>query len=771
MNTMNKTLPALCATLWLIGLAAVAQANDWHQWRGPEQTGVSREKNLPETWDPETGENLVWKNNVGGMSSPIVMQGRVYTLSRAGEEPETGTLVAGTRTQESLVCIDADTGKPLWEYRETPTQTEVPFHRLGWSNVAGDPATGRVYALFVHCSLVCLDARDGKVIWKRQMTEEFGMISTFGGRTPSPAIDEDQLYIGGVAFGWGDHARASHRLFAFDKNTGELRWSSGTGGIPVDAPYNTPVVAVIGGQKLVVLGAGDGGVHAFKARTGQKVWSYKLSKRGLNASVVVQGDRVYATSSEENPDTGNMGRVVCLDGAQVQDGQPREVWRVDGIEAGFGTATIVEDRLYVIDNKGAVFALDAGTGKQLWRRSNGTIGKASLVYGDGKLYVPEANGRFSILQPGATSAKVLSKVELADKMGREYAIFGSVAIANGRVYLQTANNMYCIGPKTAQDSNEPIPPGPQEEPVAPGTAPAVVQVRPADLVIRPGEKAAFTAWGFDARGRSLGKIADVKWSIGQLAVPATQPSAQPTLIGNLKGEVDGSGTFTAGSAGHQGGAIVASIGDLEGSARVRVLPPLPWKFDFEQSPLDRPPLTWLGAGGKFAVREIDGGRALMKLTDFDLYARARTNFGAVEMSNYTVQADVRVGQKTSGERQMPDAGIINSRYVLVLLGNHQRAQIHVWSAELPRSLNVTVPYTWDPDKWYRLKLRVDQTPEKAIVRGKVWPVGSDEPEQWTVQLEDPVPNRNGNPGLYGNSLVTPYKSEIYYDNIEVSENK
>ena len=68
------------------------------------------------------------------------------------------------------------------------------------------------------------------------MTEEFGMISTFGGRTPSPAIDEDQVFIAGVAFGWGDNARSGYRVFAFDKKTGELNWTNATGGLPVDSP-------------------------------------------------------------------------------------------------------------------------------------------------------------------------------------------------------------------------------------------------------------------------------------------------------------------------------------------------------------------------------------------------------------------------------------------------------------------------------------------------------------------------------------------------------
>ncbi len=756
----------------IVLLAGSASAGDWHQWRGPEQTGVSPEKGLPESWSAE-GENLLWTNKVGGMSSPIVMNGRVYTITRVGEQTAPGTLVAGPKTQEAVVCVDAATGNTVWEYRENITQSEVPFHRLGWSNVVGDPATGRVYALLVHCSMVCLDGDTGKLVWKRQMTEEFGMISTFGGRTPSPALDEDQVIVAGVAFGWGDNAQGQHRLFALDKNTGELNWTGGTGGRPVDAPYNTPVVAVIAGQRLAIFAAGDGGVHAFKVRTGERVWSHQVSKRGLNASVVVAGARVYACHSEENPEGSTMGAVVCIDAA---DGTSKELWRRDGIEAGFASPTIVDGRLYVIDNKASVFALDAMTGRQYWRKSAGTIGKASLVWADGKLYIGEANGRFVILKPGEKKADILSKVDLPDKMGREYSIFGSVAISNGRIFLQTANNMYCIGKETTQAASDPIAARAEEESIDPANPPraSFIQVRPADIVLRPGRTARFTAWAFDAQGRALGQV-NPQWSIDQVSIPAPPSAAAgtpPTKAGNLKGDISEAGVFTASSAGHQGGAVVASVNGITGQARVRVLPAQPWKFDFEQAAIGRPPLTWLGAGGKFAVHDDNGNKVLAKLNDLDLYYRARTNFGAEYMTNYTLQADVKVGSNVvSGERHMPDPGIINSRYVLVLLGNHQRLQIHAWPSALPESLNRTIDYKWEPGVWYTMKLRVEQAADKAVVRGKVWAKGQAEPEAWTVELEDPLPNRNGNPGLFGHSLVTPYKSAIYYDNIEVTENK
>jgi hypothetical protein len=115
--------------------------------------------------------------------------------------------------------------------------------------------------------------------------------------------------------------------------------------------------------------------------------------------------------------------------------------------------------------------------------------------------------------------------------------------------------------------------------------------------------------------------------------------------------------------------------------------------------------------------------------------------------------------------------------VLTLYGNHQLLEIHPWSGALPHEsrggagLFKRAAFKWEPNKWYTMKLRVEQLPDKAVARGKVWPAGEKEPEAWGIELEDTMPNRSGNPGLFGHSLVTPFKSEIYYDNIIVTDNK
>src|SRR5947209_18485448 len=154
-----------------------------------------------------------------------------------------------------------------------------------------------------------------------------------------------------------------------------------------------------------------------------------------------------------------------------------------------------------------------------------------------------------------------------------------------------------------------------------------------------------------------------------------------------------------------------------------------------------------------------------------LYARARTNYGPIDMHDYTVQADVRVTGDvlTDGTRQiirMPDAGIIDSRYVLEIQGSTQTMNIHVWQYAMPDYTSKSIDFSWKPETWYRLKLQVSQQGNKALLKGKAWQADQAEPDKWAIELEDPNPNRSGNPGLWGfsNDRV------IYYDNIIVTPN-
>ena len=710
-------------------------ANDWAEWRGPARDGISNEKNLPVKWSP-AGDNLAWKAPFGGRSAPIVMGDRLYLQNSAGQ---------GETLQERVMCINADTGKLLWEHRFNIYLSDVPPHRIGWASPVGDPTTGNVYVFSGGGSLINLN-RDGKVLWERSLGEDFGLLTTHGGRTVSPIIDGDLVIVSGVLSMWGTHGRGGHRFVAFDKKSGETVWVSSPGMRPYDTTYAPPIISNINGTRLLIQGASDGLVHAIKPQTGEPVWRYEISKRGLNTGVVVRGTTAILTHSEENLDSNEMGRMVAVDATAKGDIKPEQVkWTNKGWQGGFSSPVLDGDRLYQIDNGANLAAFDVNTGKQLWLQNLGTIQKASPVLADGKLYVGTENGKFFILKPSATGCEILDEDALVDAEGKPEQVIGSVAVSNGRVFVVSEKGLYAIGKKSTSSRSTPATPSAIGSSVSANPV-THVQVVPTELILKPGDKVSFRARLFDAQGNLIREEPAATWSLDQ-----------------LKGTVTNGQLSVAGDAVNQAGWVKATVDGITGAANVRVFPPLPWNETFDSIAVNAAPASWVSMTLKFGVRDQNGNKVLAKLTEgSSLLTRSRAYLGPSDLSNYTVEADV---SGTVKRRQQGDAGIIAQRYVLTLYGNSQTLHIEPWQPETGRTK--TIPYAWKPDTWYRMKLQVDNLPDgKTRARGKVWPVGETEPAAWMIERIDPIPNRQGAPGIFGNGLA-----ELYFDNVKVYANK
>src|SRR5207247_2573071 len=145
----------------------------------------------------------------------------------------------------------------------------------------------------------------------------------YGGRLASPVVDGDLVIIGMACAAWGEYGRGGCRFLAFDKKTGQIAWWGSTVMRVLDTFQSTPVVAVIKGERLLISGGADGGIHAFRVRTGEKVWSHVFAEGAINPSPVVDGTRVYIAHGEANPDVSELGRVLCLDAGEVKDGKPK----------------------------------------------------------------------------------------------------------------------------------------------------------------------------------------------------------------------------------------------------------------------------------------------------------------------------------------------------------------------------------------------------------------------------------------------------------------
>jgi outer membrane protein assembly factor BamB len=778
-------------------LCSESIAADWLHWRGPDQTGFSRETNLPDEWDPAIpGKgNLVWKQPYGCRSTPLVFNGNVYIASALGDMPFVPGPAQKLVTGERVVCFDAATGKVKWEKRFNVFHTNIVTNRLGWAPLTADPENKLVFAHLTGGQLIAFNADTGDIVWEHSLTEEFGRVTGYGGRLGGgPLFDSGLVIVGLVNSSWGNLAPGINRWVAFDAKSGQVTWWAESNGALRGTYYSNPVVAVMGGQRLMITGGADGGVHAFQVRTGKRVWSYPIASGVINPSPVVDGNFVYISHGEENPEGGEIGRVVCLDGSQVAAMKPKLVWEYRrGTRFGLASLALAEGRLYIPDDAAKLYCFDSKKGKVLWRYNYGTVSRGAPLIADGKLYISETNAKFHIIKLNGDDAPDENKTHTTFFRNKPGAtgfveVNCTPSVADGRVYLATRDEIYCIAAQGAKPQppkslgkdggNDDVKPSEKGRTEAAAGAIAQIQILPADVVAKPGETITFTIKAFDANGVPVKtELGPVTWTLPQppppKAPPAKEgeapktPAAPPPLDGTIA-----DGKLTLGKKPAQQGFVEAKVGMIAARARVRVAAQIPYKQDFEMVPIGAVPAGWVNAQGKYSVVELanpDGTKtkALFKKNDDARPPLARVNayLTTPDSAGYTVEADIMGMEK---KEKLPDAGVIANRYSFYLDGK-SGVQLVSWEA-LPR-LNVEAPFPWKSGTWYRLKLTVEVGEKSAVVKGKVWERGQPEPEKWTIEFTDPMPNRNGSAGIYGyipNAEAGSPGSEIYFDNVSVA---
>jgi outer membrane protein assembly factor BamB len=778
----EQAVSRICRML-VVFVAAVAAAGsgrgaDWPDWRGPEQNRHYAGPPLVTSFDLEKGTHVLWANDeAGGISTPVIMGGRLFTLVR--HKP-------GTQEEaEKVLCVDALSGKKLWENVFNVYLSDVPAERVGWSAVVADPATNTVFAHGVCGVFTAIDATTGATKWQRSLHEEFGFLSTYGGRTNVPVVFEDLVIASAVVTGWGDTARPAHRFLGMDVATGAVRWMNGTKELPEDTTYSTPSLADFGGQAALVFGSSDGSVWNFQPRTGKPVWNFKLSRRGINTAPLVAGDTVFISQAEENLDNTSMGSATAFRAAGAGDiTATATIWQKKGLMDGRSMPVILGERMYFVDDGAKVYALDRGTGEPIGRPQKllGTIVRGSPLVADGRLYVCSTSG-WHVIEPTADGMKFVARMRLDE----EDEVTASPIAAAGRIYLTTGARLYCLGTGDEAVASGGKPSRPEAVSAAtrsPAGEPAWVQVVPAEAQVAAGETLRLTARLFDAAGRFVKET------------PATFTATAGTVAAD--------GTYTAPPGQHAAAIVTAAVGGLEGRARIRSMPSLPWQFDFEdiaftpdpktKIPRGEPPLPWIGMRYRHVIREVDGSKVLVKVTTIPKGTRSQGWIGPIALHDYVIRADFRA-QETGVEKpgdpatptakaltsdadafqkafgnpaalekaRMPDMGLIAQRYTLDLMGAAQQLQVRSWPPQVATHFSKTIPFAWEAGRWYTMKFEARTAGPVAVLRGKVWPRGEAEPAAWTIEAEHAAGNLRGSPGFFGNSK----DSEIYIDNVSV----
>jgi outer membrane protein assembly factor BamB len=326
---------SLCVPLAGTGLSA----QDWPQWRGALRTGEAAAFKAPAEWPEEL--TRAWSIDAGeGHSSPVVSGGRVFVMSRIGE-------------QEGVTAYDLSTGKQVWRQLHDAPYTMSPAAR---GHGKGPKSTalvhgGRVYGLGIAGALTAYGEETGKVAWRREFQKEYPLTSPEFGAAMSPIFVDGLL----VAHVGGERGGA---LAAFDAATGETRWA-----LENDGPaYASPIVAEFDGVRQIVTQT-QSNLVGVAPKDGQLLWNLRFTTDYDQNSVtplVAGGLLVYGGL--------NTPTTAVRVGRTAGKWTTTEVWRNADVPMYMSTPVLAAGVIVGLThrNRGQFFAIDPLTGRTLW---------------------------------------------------------------------------------------------------------------------------------------------------------------------------------------------------------------------------------------------------------------------------------------------------------------------------------------------------------------------------------------------------------------------
>lgn len=418
-------------------------AADWPHWRGPHLNGSSDEVSLPDTWGESN--NVAWVTDLPGPSSatPVIAGGRVFTSSM---DRESNALLA--------LCLDSHGGKELWRQKLGESDRRVPRNDLATPSPVTDGR--RVYFMYGSGDLAGLDT-EGNILWSRNLEDDYGNISLKYGYSSSPLLYDNKLYIivlrRSTAYRAPRDTNLDSFILAIDSSTGKTIWKQPRESDAQDETqdsYSSPILYQgVEGPELIVIGASI--VTSNDPVTGKEIWRYEYPEQraGMdrNISSPLPGDGlVYAV-----PPRGSLGLLAIKIGGRGTLGSDQIAWTFDGPSPDCSTPLYYKGHVYILADRtrGTVTCVDAVTGEQRWQGvlGGGNAWWASITAGDDKLYCISENAEVVVLAAGAERFNVLSRIDMEDG-----PVQGSIAIADGCLFIRTASKLYCVGtPNRSQD--------------------------------------------------------------------------------------------------------------------------------------------------------------------------------------------------------------------------------------------------------------------------------------------------------------------------------
>ena len=394
-------------------------AHDWPEFRGLTGQGHSPANDVPIRWSAT--ENVAWKAAIpgGGWSSPVLVNGRVYLTSAIS--------AAGVKDLKlTAICLDARDGKLLWSTNVFSPEDGSSLHRKN-SYASPTPLVrgGRLYVHFGHLGTACLDL-NGQVLW-RQTSITYPSMHGNGG---SPLLAGDRLIFScdGIT---------NPAVVALDRHTGKVQWKTprDNDSVPKKFSFSTPLLITNAGREELI-SPGAGATYAYDPTTGRPLW--KVST-GTGFSVVPRP--VFAHGLLFVNTYYDFPKLFAIrPGGEGDVTSTHLAWQTGRGAPSTPSALVVGSELYFVSDAGIATCADAKTGQVHWNERLGGGFSASPVFAAGHIYFQNEEGVGYVLKAGKTFEQI-AKNELGERT------LASYAVDDGTLFIRGAEHLFRIGKK------------------------------------------------------------------------------------------------------------------------------------------------------------------------------------------------------------------------------------------------------------------------------------------------------------------------------------
>jgi outer membrane protein assembly factor BamB len=361
-------------------------------WTGFHNGGANRSEsqNLPVEWSPEKG--VAWFADLPGygQSAPVIWKETVFITSVSGPNKEANQATA----------YDVRTGKPRWR-RAFASRMPVQY-TYTVSRAAPTPAVdaNALYLFFESGDLIAL-THEGKTLWERSLSREYGKFINRHGIGGSPAQTADSLIL------LIEDAPTSY-LLCIDKRTGKNRWK-------VDreprTSWTSPMIARRKGRDEIIISS-NGVAQGYATDTGAKLWEMTGLTGNNIPSPAVDGDRVFIGASPSARQAGGVSAAEsnCCLRLVEKDGKPsyEPLWRARKAVCTFMSPLVYQGHVYYVNGAGVLYCLDAETGEERYaERIDGACWAQPIGAGD-RIYFFGKNGITTVVRAGPRFEKIAS---------------------------------------------------------------------------------------------------------------------------------------------------------------------------------------------------------------------------------------------------------------------------------------------------------------------------------------------------------------------------